>query len=223
MQILGSIELLGDPFSLFDNLGTGVADFFRKTRSELIGDADTRGEGVRRLAQAIVGGTFGSASKMSGSLAEVVRNVTGLEELNRSKYDEHGVLNTSMTMGFRHGGDMIMSSVTHGVSGLIDHPIEGFQRHGVSGALKGTLKGLVGLVAAPVTGALGAVAVVAESVERNAKFRCGAPIGRRRKRRVTTKTEDEPVISDSSFTDGVTYHLDLVTSESWNPPLSRYK
>lgn len=68
----------------------------------MIGSANTRGEGVKRLAQAVVGGTFGryiarifsprilnwncacwafcvsfSAAKMSGSLAEMVRKVAG--------------------------------------------------------------------------------------------------------------------------------------------------
>jgi hypothetical protein len=31
------MELIGDPMNLFDNLGTGVAAFFIKTRSEMIG------------------------------------------------------------------------------------------------------------------------------------------------------------------------------------------
>ena len=32
------MEVLGDPLSLIDDLGTGVADFFIKTRSEMIGN-----------------------------------------------------------------------------------------------------------------------------------------------------------------------------------------
>lgn len=31
------MELLGDPLTLFSHVGTGVADFFIKTRSEMIG------------------------------------------------------------------------------------------------------------------------------------------------------------------------------------------
>lgn len=32
------MELLGDPLTLFSHVGTGVADFFIKTRSEMIGN-----------------------------------------------------------------------------------------------------------------------------------------------------------------------------------------
>lgn len=105
-KVFGSMEVLGDPLELVESLGTGVADFFSHTKAEMIGSADTRGEGVKRLAQAVVGGTFGSAAKMSGSLAEMVRQVAG--------------------------------------------------------------PGIGGIVAAPLTGALGAVSVVTESVSQSA-------------------------------------------------------
>lgn len=38
LKIFGSMELIGNPISLFDNLGTGVAELFLKTRSEMIGN-----------------------------------------------------------------------------------------------------------------------------------------------------------------------------------------
>lgn len=32
------MELIGNPVSFFDNLGTGVVELFQKTRSEMIGN-----------------------------------------------------------------------------------------------------------------------------------------------------------------------------------------
>lgn len=62
-------------------------------------------------------------------------------------------------------------------------------RDGIGGACKGTFRGLVGLVAAPVTGALGAVSVVTESVRLSAQYRGqGRPVGKRRKKSRKTNT-----------------------------------
>jgi len=185
-KLFGSMEVLGDPLSLFDNLGTGVADFFLKTRSEMIGDAKTRGEGVRRLAQAVVGSAFGSAAKISGSLEEIVRHAAGLDDGTEgiTGFDQRHLHTVSLSGGIRYGGDVFVNSVVNGFSGLVEGPVSGFTRDGVPGAVSGTIKGIVGLVAAPVTGALGAVSVVTESVKQSTQFRStGRPIGRRRRTR----------------------------------------
>lgn len=68
--------MLGDPLSLFDNLGTGVVQFFSQTRAEVAGDSRTRGEGFKRLARAVAGGAAGSASKLTGSLADILGAVS---------------------------------------------------------------------------------------------------------------------------------------------------
>jgi hypothetical protein len=193
-----------------------------------------------------VGGTFGSASKITGSLEDMVRSAAGLDNmlignddiyrtssggfdlaLDREKYT------SSLTAGLRHGGDVFVNSVVTGFSGLYEGPVNGFSRYawlntatsllvyhsstsavipmlslaeyctpynlcahhfcyyqhrdGLGGACRGTLRGLVGLVAAPVTGALGAVSVVTESVRLSAQYRGhGRPVGKRRKQRRTS-------------------------------------
>ncbi len=175
------MELLGDPLTLFNNLGTGVADFFLKTRSEMIGNSKTKGEGVKRLVHAILNGTLASASKITGSLEEIVRNATGLEE-NESDglFESRQQHTSSFKGGLRHGGDVFVNSVISGFSGLVECPSDGFEKSGLPGVMTGTIKGLVGLVAAPVTGALGAVSVVTETVRQSTQFTNGRPVGRRR-------------------------------------------
>jgi hypothetical protein len=74
------MEVLGDPLSLANNLGAGVVQFYTQTRAEVIGDSRTRGEGLKRLARAVVGGAAGSTSKMTGSLAELIRVLAGHDD-----------------------------------------------------------------------------------------------------------------------------------------------
>ncbi len=86
-QLLGSMDLLGNPLNLFMGFGTGVVEFFRKTQAEMVGDADSRGEGLRKLAKAVIGGPFASLSKMTGSIAGLIEEVTGLkDELGETRY-----------------------------------------------------------------------------------------------------------------------------------------
>lgn len=105
-----------------------------------LGDARTKGEGVKRLASALVGGTFGSASKITGSLENMVRSAAGLEsalgstgqggltatsyelEVDREKYT------SSLSAGLHHGGDVFVNSVVTGFSGLYECPVNGYTR-----------------------------------------------------------------------------------------------
>jgi hypothetical protein len=95
-KLVGSMDLLGDPLSLVDNLGDGVVQFIRKTHAEFIGDSHTRGEGARVLMRSLVGGTFGSASKIAGTLENLVRGLAGAQAIPRL-YGTAGVQN------FEHG------------------------------------------------------------------------------------------------------------------------
>lgn len=82
------MEVLGDPLSLVDNLGAGVVQFFSQTRAEVVGDSRTRGEGLRRLARAVVGGAAGSTSKLTGSLADILGAVSFHSERERLEADK---------------------------------------------------------------------------------------------------------------------------------------
>lgn len=92
------------------------------------------------MAEAFVGGTFGSASKITGSLEDMVRSAAGLDNmvigiddiyrpgggydqtLDRDKYT------SSLSAGLRHGGDVFVNSVVTGFSGLYEGPVLGFSR-----------------------------------------------------------------------------------------------
>lgn len=213
------MEVLGDPLSLVNNLGAGVGQFFTQTRAEVVGDSRTRGEGLRRLARAVVGGAAGSTAKLTGSLADILgavsfhndRDVVGSRRAEnseptnplhylpvhfyadgelrngrkmspmRSSSQPHGPKSSPSTIsnGFRHGGDIMVDAVVSGLSGLIEEPMRGMQDDGVFGAAKGVAKGIVKVVASPMVGVLGAVSAVTESVELSTRYRNGIPVGRR--------------------------------------------
>lgn len=74
-----------------------------------------------------------------------------------------------------------------GLSGLVSRPYKGAKKDGVQGFFSGFGKGLVGAVAAPVVGALGAVSLVSESVESSTRYFDEVRMLRRRDPRITKK------------------------------------
>ncbi len=80
-----------------------------------------------RLAQAVVGGTFGSAAKITGTLEGLMKDVTSFvidendptlekTEVKKPKHFGQGIL---------YGGEAFISSMTTGVTGLVEHPYYG--------------------------------------------------------------------------------------------------
>ena len=69
--------------------------------------------------------------------------------------------------------------------------LPGASEHGLAGFVLGAGRGLVGAVARPVAGALGAVSSVAESVDASTHYWDKRPIGRRRVPRAP-RAEGEP-------------------------------
>ncbi|CAM9775046.1 unnamed protein product, partial [Phaeothamnion confervicola] len=167
-KVVGSMELLGDPLSLVNKLGDSVLQFFRKTHAEFIGDSANKGEGARALVKGLVGGAFGSAAKIAGTLEGVVRGLSGTE-LEEALAGGPGQVR-HLGHGLRQGGRVLVSSVKQGFSGLVDRPLEGAKEEGMAGFVTGVAKGLVGAVAAPVAGALGAVSRVTEGVDASTRY-----------------------------------------------------
>lgn len=58
--------LTPSPCPCSTKLGDSVVQFFTKTKAEMTGDADTVGAGAKVLVKGLVGGTFGSAAKITG-------------------------------------------------------------------------------------------------------------------------------------------------------------
>ncbi|KAG5175783.1 hypothetical protein JKP88DRAFT_351402 [Tribonema minus] len=188
-KVVGSMELLGDPLALVNKLSDSVLQFLRTTQAEFRGEEPTFGAGARMLVSGVVGGAFGSAAKIAGSLEDVIRGLSGTEVADaegggdtRVRHLKHGFQRGGQH-GFERGGQVLYDSIQQGISGLVDRPMEGAKEEGVAGFLTGMAKGIVVAVAAPVAGALGAVSKVTEGVDASTRYRQLERMGRRREPR----------------------------------------
>ncbi|CAE7240369.1 vps13A, partial [Symbiodinium sp. CCMP2592] len=161
-KVLFSINLLGDPVGLTTSVTGGVMKFFRKTGSEVIA-GDLKGEGLLSLAQGVVGGTAATAGKFFGALGDTV-DALAQTGGDRDRHYQPGSVN-HVGDGLTAGAQVFLHGATSGIAGLVQAPVQGFQRKGVVGLATGMLKGAAGLVAKPVSGLMHGVQHVAEGVD----------------------------------------------------------
>lgn len=158
-RVIGSLQVLGDPARLIDDIGGGVATLL-STPKDGSGDgaAGPGSKNVGHLVGIVVAGGFRSASKITGSLKDTVGSCAG-----RPFGDDRKATD------FADGIDMGISSLAMGVSeaviGLVKEPAAQAAAGGACGLLKGSCQGACGLIAKPIEGLLGAMEKVSQGAE----------------------------------------------------------
>jgi hypothetical protein len=150
-KVIGSSDLLGNPIGLIDKLGSGVLEFFSEPYKGMLKGPGEFVEGVSKGVRALVGnvisGSFGSVSKITGSLYTIVHEATGHEP---SQLKEGDNVFTGVYLGVTGG----VTELASGLAGFFTKPIQGAKRSGVLGFFKGAGAGVLGVVTAPLAAAL---------------------------------------------------------------------
>lgn len=158
--VLGSADFLGNPVGLFNNVSSGVADIFYEPYQGLVmtDRPQELGIGIAKGASSFVKksvfGLSDSMAKFTGSMSKGLAAATLDKEYqdqrrmsksrNRPKHALYGVTS---------GGNAFATSMASGIGGLARHPIEGAEKEGVAGFVKGVGKGFLGLATKPAIGA----------------------------------------------------------------------
>lgn len=150
-KVLGSSDLLGNPIGLIDKLGSGVLEFFSEPYKGLLkgpGEfVDGVNKGVRALVGNVIAGSFGSVSKITGSLYNIVHEVGGNDQIALKEGDN---VFTGVYLGVTGG----VTELATGLAGFFTKPYHGAKRSGVFGFFKGIGAGVLGSVTAPLAAAL---------------------------------------------------------------------
>lgn len=158
--VLGSADFLGNPVGLFNNISSGVADIFYEPYQGLVmtDRPQELGIGIAKGASSFVKkSVFGfsdSMAKFTGSMSKGLAAATLDKEYqdqrrmsksrNRPKHALYGVTS---------GGNAFASSMASGIGGLARHPLQGAEKEGLPGFVKGVGKGFLGLATKPAIGA----------------------------------------------------------------------
>lgn len=158
--VLGSADFLGNPVGLFNNVSSGVADIFYEPYQGLVmtDRPQELGIGIAKGASSFVKkSVFGfsdSMAKITGSMSKGLAAATLDKEYqdqrrmsksrNRPKHALYGVTS---------GGSAFATSMASGIGGLARHPMQGAEKEGLPGFVKGVGKGFLGLATKPAIGA----------------------------------------------------------------------
>lgn len=169
--ILGSADFLGNPVGLFQNISSGFADIFYEPYQGLIMNDRPQelGLGIAKGASSFVKkSVFGfsdSMAKFTGSISKGLAAASMDKEFqdsrrmaksrNRPKHALYGVTS---------GGNAFAASMASGIGGLARHPLEGAEKEGAVGFVKGIGKGVLGLATKPAIGAFDLASNLAEGV-----------------------------------------------------------
>jgi hypothetical protein len=167
-----SIHLLGDPFSLVNNVTSGAVNFITITKDELMaGGKDGFGGGVASLVQGVVGGTFKSSSMILGGMTDLISEVSGNGQVMHDVKSGKGQKEHAHHLGegVVQGGEFFVRSLAKGIVGILEKPAKG-GRKGAIGFASGLVTGVGGLVASPFVATLGASAIIAESVDETTRM-----------------------------------------------------
>ncbi|CAG9332100.1 unnamed protein product [Blepharisma stoltei] len=151
-KILGSVDLLGNPIGLIDKLGTGVFEFLNEpVKGALKGPKSFAlglEKGVRSLIGNVIAGGFGSVTKLTGGLYELVKEVNQDEGAEALYQSDSAALN--VYSGVKGG----VVEIAQGFTGIFTKPWKGARKSGVTGFFKGIGSGLLGVATAPLLAAL---------------------------------------------------------------------
>lgn len=168
--VLGSADFLGNPVGLFNTVSSGVADIFYEPYQGLVAERPNElGLGIAKGAASFVKksvfGISDSFSKFTGSVSKGLAAATLDKEFqdqrrmskarNRPKHALYGIT---------AGGNAFASSMASGIGGLARHPLEGAEKEGFQGFMKGIGKGVLGLATKPAIGAFDLASNLAEGV-----------------------------------------------------------
>ena len=163
-KIVGSLELVGNPYGLLNSLSVGVVDFFYEPAHAIItSPTEFRkiGKGVFKGTVSLVGnistGLLGSSIGVTQSVSRITSKVTmdksymlAREKLQRPPRTLTGII----TRPIKDVG----TGLYYASTGLVKLPYVGYVNKGVPGLVKGVGKGLAGTLTKPMVGIFDACA-----------------------------------------------------------------
>ncbi|KAF3691535.1 Vacuolar protein sorting-associated protein 13B Cohen syndrome protein 1 [Channa argus] len=164
--VVGSLEILGSPASLVRSIGNGVSDFFRLPYEGLTRGPGAFVSGVSRgttsFIKHISKGTLTSITNLATSLARNMDRLSLDEEHYTRQEEWRRQLPENLGDGLRQGLSRLGISLLGAIAGIVDQPMQNFQRQWdmqssagskARGVISGVGKGIVGVFTKPIGGA----------------------------------------------------------------------
>ena len=193
-KILGSLDLIGNPVKLIDNIGTGFFELINEPRKGFVQGptqfAKGLGRGIAGLLSGVVGGTFDAIGKITGTLYAATQSATGhTREAIVDEEDEPGNVLSGTAQGLIGGGKELLK----GITGIFLNPYRKAKKQGVKGFFKGLGSGLLGAIISPVAAVLKITNSIAVGIKNTFKLLTKTTLKTERFRFPRVIVEGEPI------------------------------
>lgn len=169
LSILGSYEVLGNPTSLFSNIGEGFVDLFHDPSE---GGTESPKKFSKKLsngesfARKTFYGVFNSASSVTSGVGSGISYVSMDSEYRKRRLEmKRRKKATNVLQGLEYGVKELGSGFVEGISGVVEQPMKGLEQEGVQGMFGGIAKGLLGFVIKPAVGVIDMVQRTTEGIK----------------------------------------------------------
>lgn len=157
--LLGSSELLGNPFGLVADLRTGVTDAFYEPAMAVLEGPDAFASGLvfggKSLLMHTAHGLFSTTGKIASTVGQSVAALSFDSDYTRQRSAERmSDRPTTVHGGVGSGALKLGKGIASGVTGVFTAPVAGARKSGLGGLLRGVAKGAAGLITKPIVGAL---------------------------------------------------------------------
>lgn len=169
-KLIGYTDILGNPIGLFNNLGTGFIDLLYEPVQGMAQGPLEAGKGLVKGAGSFlknsVSATFGTVSKLTGSVATGITALTQDKDTMLQRQRDRTAHNPKdVVEGLAYGVRSLALGFGRGIVGVVAEPYKGAKSDGFAGLLKGGLRGVSGLVVRPVAGVFDFTSKTAEGIK----------------------------------------------------------
>ncbi|GAM28695.1 hypothetical protein SAMD00019534_118710, partial [Acytostelium subglobosum LB1] len=168
-NILGSIDIIGNPIGLFRNFGTGVQDFFVEPAQGLVKSPADFGKGLAKgtssLIKNSVFGTFNTISKITGTIGSGVATLSFDDKYLQDRKAQQSKKPKHVGEGLAMGGIGIGKGLFQGITGIVTKPVEGAKKDGFLGFAKGLAQGVIGVAVKPTAAVIDATTKATEGIK----------------------------------------------------------
>eukprot|EP01133_Synstelium_polycarpum_P011523 gene11523-13446_t len=168
-NILGSIDVIGNPVGLFRNFGTGVSDFFIEPAQGLVKSPADFGKGLAKgtssLVKNSVYGTFNTISKITGTIGSGLATLSFDDQYQHDRKIHQARKPKHIGEGLAMGGIGLGRGILQGITGIVTKPVEGAKKGGFGGFAKGLVQGVVGVAIKPTAAVIDMTTKATEGIK----------------------------------------------------------
>lgn len=170
LKIVGSLDIIGNPMSLFSNIGSGVIEFFEKPVEGFVKGPYEGFVGIASGSTSLVkntaAGAFNTVSRFTNSLGSGFAALSMDSDYMKNRNVNRANKPQNAIEGVGKGLTSLGKGVFSGITGIITQPVNEVKKSGAHGIFKGMLKGVTGVVTKPLAGIFDATSQTAEGIKK---------------------------------------------------------